>query len=159
MRSTRMLASCASTRKAARDAAKPDAGSGKGASVRRPFKPYAFLFERSIDIETPYRHAEKLREELTLARIDRHSGELEVLDVEGTLGFAERVLPGLVTSGGRRRSNSGSGFQQLFFPDGIAFDGNQFVRTGVTAPAFNYSRESRTRVKVWWPRFSPDGTA
>jgi hypothetical protein len=32
-----------------------------------------FLFERSIDIDT-YRHAEKLREELTLVRIDRHSG-------------------------------------------------------------------------------------
>jgi hypothetical protein len=37
----------------------------------------AFLFERSIDIDTYDRHAEKLREELTLARIDRHSGQLE----------------------------------------------------------------------------------
>ena len=32
----------------------------------------ALLFDRSIDIETYDRHAEKLREELTLARIDRH---------------------------------------------------------------------------------------
>jgi hypothetical protein len=31
-------------------------------------------------------------------------------------------------------------FQQLFFPDGIAFDGNCFVRTAVTAPAFSYLR-------------------
>src|SRR4029453_14187779 len=38
-------------------------------------------------------HAEKLREELTLARINRHSGQLEELDVEGILAFAERVLP------------------------------------------------------------------
>jgi len=53
----------------------------------------AFLFERSIDIETYDRHAEKLREELTLARIDRHSGQLDELDVEGMLAFAERVLP------------------------------------------------------------------
>jgi Recombinase zinc beta ribbon domain len=37
----------------------------------------AFLFERSIDLETYDRHAEKLREELTLARIDRHSGQLD----------------------------------------------------------------------------------
>ena len=29
-------------------------------------------------------------------------------------------------------------FQQLFFPEGIAFDGNGFVRTAVTARAFNY---------------------
>jgi hypothetical protein len=35
-------------------------------------------------------------------------------------------------------------FQQLFFPNGIAFDGNRTVRTGVTAPAFNYLRGIRT---------------
>ena len=29
-------------------------------------------------------------------------------------------------------------FQQLFFPDGISFDGNGFVGAGVTAPAFSY---------------------
>ncbi len=28
--------------------------------------------------------------------------------------------------------------QQLFFPDGIAFDGKRFVRTAVTTRAFNY---------------------
>jgi hypothetical protein len=31
-------------------------------------------------------------------------------------------------------------FQQLFFPDGIAFGGNGFVRTAVTAPAVSYLR-------------------
>ena len=39
------------------------------------------------------RHAEKLREDLTLVRIERHSGPLDELDVEGILAFAERVLP------------------------------------------------------------------
>ena len=53
----------------------------------------AFLFERSIDIDVYDRHAEKLRQELTLLRIDRHSTELDELDVEGILAFAERVLP------------------------------------------------------------------
>jgi hypothetical protein len=53
----------------------------------------AFLFDRSIDIETYDRHAEKLREELTLARIDRHSGQVDELDVEGILAFAKRILP------------------------------------------------------------------
>ena len=28
--------------------------------------------------------------------------------------------------------------QQLFFPDGIVFDGKRFVRTAVTTHAFNY---------------------
>jgi hypothetical protein len=52
----------------------------------------AFFFERSIDIDTYDRHSEKVREELTLARIDRHAGQLEELDVEGILAFAARVL-------------------------------------------------------------------
>ena len=72
-------------------------------------------FERSIDIETYDRHAEKLREELTLARIDRHSGQLDELDVEGILAFAERVLPRAATSGSRRRSNSVSGSNNCSF--------------------------------------------
>ena len=35
-------------------------------------------------------------------------------------------------------------FQQLFFPDGIAFDGNRLVGTGATAPAFSYLPEIKT---------------
>ena len=66
----------------------------------------AFLFERSIDIETYHRHAEKLRDELTVVRIDRHSGQLDELDVEGILAFAERVLQTPPICGCRRRSSS-----------------------------------------------------
>jgi site-specific DNA recombinase len=105
----------------------------------------AFLFERSIDIETYDRHAEKLREELTLARIDRHSGQLEELDVEGILAFAERVLPRAADLWVQASLEQRQRFQQLFFPDGISFDGNGFVGTGVTAPAFSYLRTIEDR--------------
>jgi site-specific DNA recombinase len=104
----------------------------------------AFLFERSIDIETYDRQAEKLREELTLARIDRHSGQLEELDVEGILAFAERVLPRAGDLWVQASLEQRQRFQQLFFPEGVEFDGNRFVRTGVTAPAFSYLREIQT---------------
>ena len=104
----------------------------------------AFLFERSIDIETYDRHAEKLREELTLARIDRHSGQLDELDVEGILAFAERVLPRASDLWVQASLEQRQRFQQLFFPDGIAFDGKGFVGTRVTAPAFSYLREIET---------------
>jgi hypothetical protein len=100
----------------------------------------AFLFERSIDIDTYDRHAEKLREELTLVRIDRHSGQLDELDVEGILAFAERVLPRAADLWVQASLEQRQRFQQLFFPDGIAFDGNGFVGTAVTAPAFSYLR-------------------
>ena len=99
----------------------------------------AFLFERSIDIDTYDRHAEKLREELTLAR--SHSGQLEELDVEGILAFAERVLPRAADLWVRSSLEQRQRFQQLFFPEGISFGGNGFVRTAATAPAFSYLRE------------------
>jgi site-specific DNA recombinase len=100
----------------------------------------AFLFERSIDIETYDRHAEKLREELTLARLDRHSGQLDELDVEGILAFAERVLPRAADLWVQASLEQRQRFQQLFFPEGIAFDGSAFVGTAATAPAFSYLR-------------------
>jgi len=106
----------------------------------------AFLFERSIDIETYDRHAAKLREEMTLARIDRHSGQLEELDVEGILAFAERILPRAADLWVQASLEQRQRFQQLFFPDGIAFDGNRFIGTGATAPAFNYLREIGTEM-------------
>ena len=104
----------------------------------------AFLFERAIDIETYDRHAEKLREELTLLRIDRHSGQLEELDAEGILAFAERVLPRAADLWVQASLEQRQRFQQLFFPEGLAFDGNRFVRTGATAPAFSYLRGIET---------------
>jgi len=98
----------------------------------------AFLFERSIDIDTYDRHAERLREELTLARIDRHSGYLDELDVEAILAFAERVLPRAADLWIQASLDQRQRFQQLFFPEGIAFGGNGFVRTAVTTRAFSY---------------------
>ena len=108
----------------------------------------AFLFERSIDIETYDRQAEKLREELMLVRIDRHSGQLEELDVEGILAFAERVLPRAADLWVQASLERRQRFQQLFFPEGIAFDGNRFVRTAVTAPVFSYLRAIRQGMKL-----------
>lgn len=98
----------------------------------------AFLFAQSIDINTYERHRDKLRQELTLTQIDEHSVAVEKIDVEGILAFAERVLPRASDLWVQASLNQRQRLQQLFFPDGIAFNGKQFVRTGVTANAFRY---------------------
>lgn len=98
----------------------------------------AFLFERTIDIDTYDRHRDKLREELTLAQMDRHSRELEEMDVEGILAFAERVLPSASNLWAQSSFAQKQRLQQVFFPDGIRFDGKRLVGTGVTLPVFNY---------------------
>jgi hypothetical protein len=81
----------------------------------------AFLFDRSIDIDTYDRHAEKLRGQLTLARVDRHSAYLDELDVEAILAFAERVLPRAADLWVQASLEQRQRFQQLFYPEGISF--------------------------------------
>ena len=90
----------------------------------------AFIYAKAIDLETYERQRDRLRQELTLTQIDRHSTELERFDVEGILAFAERVLPRASDLWVQASLNQRQRLQQLFFPEGIAFDGKQFVRTG-----------------------------
>jgi hypothetical protein len=53
----------------------------------------AFLLAKTIDHETYERQRNRWREDLALARIDRHATAIEDLDVEDILPFAEQVLP------------------------------------------------------------------
>jgi hypothetical protein len=115
----------------------------------------AFLFERSIDIQTYDRHAEKLREELTLARMDRHSGQLEELDVEGILASQNAFYRGPLTSECRPRSNSDSGSNNCSFRTE-----SPSTEIGLLEPAQPHRPsatcgKSEQEMKVWWPRFSP----
>ena len=72
--------------------------------------------------------------------MDRHASEVEELEVEGILAFAERILPRAADLWTQSSLDQRQRFQQLFFPEGIAFDGSAFVGTAATAPAFSYLR-------------------
>ena len=58
--------------------------------------------------------------------------------MEGILAFAERILPRASDLWTQASLDERQRLQQLFFPDGIAFEEMRFVRTGVNSPAFNY---------------------
>jgi site-specific DNA recombinase len=98
----------------------------------------AFLYAQTIDLTSYGRQRDRLREELTLAQIDRHADAVEEIDVEGILAFAERVLPRAADLWVQASLDQKQRLQQLFFPDGIAFDGNRFNRTAVKAALFKY---------------------
>jgi hypothetical protein len=85
-----------------------------------------------------HRHRAKLREELTLAQIDRHSWDLEEIDMKGILAFAERVLPSASNLWIQSSFAQKQRLPVAFFPDGIRFDGKKLVGTGATLPVFNY---------------------
>ena len=84
------------------------------------------------------RERDKLREALTLAKIDHHAEAVEELDVDGILAFAERILPRASDLWVQATLDYKQRLQQLFFPEGVAFDGNRFNRTAATAPLFKY---------------------
>ena len=79
----------------------------------------AFLYSESIDLTTYGRQRDKLREELTLAKIDHHADAVDELDVEGILAFAERNLPRALDLWVQASFDYKQGLQQLFFPEGI----------------------------------------
>jgi hypothetical protein len=99
--------------------------------------------DRHRDDERP-RVCDRLREELTLAQIDHHAEALDELDVQGILAFAERIRPRASDLWVQAAFDYKQRLQQLFFPEGIAFDGNRFNRTAVTAPLFNYLAPDRS---------------
>src|SRR6187399_893520 len=96
---------------------------------------------RGPDIDVYDRHSEKRRQEVTSLRMERHASEIEELHVEGILAFAERILPRAADLWVQSSLDQRQRFQQLVFPEGIAFDGSAFVGTAATAPAFSYLRE------------------
>ena len=60
--------------------------------------------------------------------------------MEGILAFAERVLPSASNLWVQSSLNQKQRLQQLFFPEGVRFDGKRLVGTGLTLPVFNYLR-------------------
>ena len=76
----------------------------------------AFLYWEAIDVTTYGRQRDKLREELTLAKIDHHAEAVGELDVEGILAFAERILPRASDLWVQASLDYKQRVQQLFFP-------------------------------------------
>ena len=97
----------------------------------------AFLFARTIDQETYERQRNKVREDIALARVDRHATAIEELDVEGILDFAEEVLPSAAKLWTHASLDQRQRLQQVFFPEGIRYAGNRFNRTEVTIRLFS----------------------
>jgi hypothetical protein len=60
------------------------------------------------------------------------------LDVEGILAFAERILPRASDLWVQGSLDYRQRLQELFFSEGIAFDGIRFDRTAATALLFKY---------------------
>ena len=77
----------------------------------------ASTFSSGEDDLPPQR--DKLREELTLAKIEHHTEAVDELDVQGILAFAERILPRASDLWVQASLDYKQRLQALFFPEGI----------------------------------------
>ena len=99
----------------------------------------AHVHAKSIDRQTYETRMTREREALALARLELHDAELDELDVEGVLAFAERLL----TNAARLWPSLDLGhkvkLQSAMFPSGLEFDGDSF-RTPELTSVFSYLR-------------------
>ena len=99
----------------------------------------AHVHAKSIDRQTYETRMTRERERLALAQLELHDAELDELDVEGLLAFAERLL----TNAARLWPSLDLGrkirLQSAVFPTGLEFDGDSF-RTLELTSVFSYLR-------------------
>lgn len=80
----------------------------------------AFLYEQSIDIDTYDRQHDRLREELTLAQMERHARELEEWTWRASWRSQSAFSRARRTSGSSHRSIKSSGCSSCSFRMGFA---------------------------------------
>ena len=91
--------------------------------------------EGAVDQATYERQRDKLREDVALAKLELHEAELEEMDVEGVLAFAEHLLTNAARLWMEASLDQKQRLQTVFFPAGLQFDGERFG-TAVTCLAF-----------------------
>ncbi len=79
-----------------------------------------------------------------LALASRYKSLKEPIDDIRILAFAERILPRASDLWVQASLDYKQRLQELFFPEGIAYDGNRFNRTAATAPLFKYLAPSES---------------
>jgi hypothetical protein len=97
----------------------------------------AYLYEQAIDRDSYVRHSDRLSEERALLQLGRHDAEIEGLDVEALLNYAEYLAlnPGrLWQEAGREQK---ARLQAFLVPSGITWDGERF---GTIASGLFFSR-------------------
>jgi len=94
----------------------------------------AFLYEETIDRATYQKHGDRLSEERALALMEKHDHELEGLDVETLLNYAEFVAENPTRLWEEASPEQRRRLQTFLVPTGVTWDGER-IGTGVTGLA------------------------
>jgi hypothetical protein len=95
----------------------------------------AYVYERRVDSITYERQRDKLREEIARCEIELEDARIDVIDIEGLLGFAEHLLANASRLWMEATPESRPQIQRVLFPEGLRFSDGTFG-TAVSCFAF-----------------------
>jgi site-specific DNA recombinase len=97
----------------------------------------AYLYEQAIDRDTYTRHSDRLSEERALLQLGRHEAELDGLDVETLLNYAEYLALDPARLWQEAGPEQKARLQAFLVPSGLTWDGERF---GTVASGLFFSR-------------------
>lgn len=103
-----------------------------------------FIYRRAIDQATYERQRDRLAEETTLAKVELHDAQLDELDVEGVLAFAEYVLANVARMWAEASLDQKQRLQRVLFPAGVTYGADGFG-TAETSLVFQWLDEIAAR--------------
>ena len=95
----------------------------------------AYVYEQAIDKQTYSQELARVSQDLTLVKVEHHGNEVDGLDVEAVLEFAEYVVLNSRRLWEEFPLDLRRRMQKVLFPEGLVYDGEAF-RTPVTCLFF-----------------------
>ncbi len=109
----------------------------------------AYMFERVIDKVRYDLHRAKLEEQLVAARVALHDCQVEELDIEVALNFAEYVMTNAASLYAQLSIEQKRRFLAVLSPTGWVVDPKKGFRTAATCPVFNvFEQNSKHKLQV-----------
>ncbi len=90
-----------------------------------------------IDKESYQHHLDKLNQDLALAELECHDAQLDEIDLEGTLAYAERIALNAARLWAGASLANRQRLQRTLFPEGVVYDTETGFRTPVTCLLFS----------------------
>ena len=102
------------------------------------------MYQKAIDRETYDQQRDKLEEEITLAKLRLKDAQLDKVDIEAVLNFAEAFLLNTARIWLEMSLERRQRFQKVLFPEGIELMAGGVFRTAATCPAFSMLQPEMT---------------
>ncbi len=97
----------------------------------------AYIYDKAIEKDRYALHRANLEEQLTAARIAQHDSEVEEMDIEAALNFAEHVLLNAAKLYGQYDVENKRRFLAVLSPEGWVYVEGEGFRTAASSPVFN----------------------